>query len=195
MTQRDTAGTLRYLSEQRASGTTQWKQLCQKLARSARNIPAMFPSALSSAQGTPERYRVRNVADLKKGMVAYFDDPNDSNPFGHIVTVHGRDANGNVLVWSNMADGTVKLVQFDWFRKNWGDSFQFGATWLNGVELNLPKPPAPPARPITTGGHIKAAIESLDKAIAYHHAKGHARLVAALQRDRNDLKATLKNFS
>lgn len=121
--------------------------MCLACCRTARDIGPKYASAKLAAEATPQRYRVHNVADLRRGMVLYFDDPNDSNKFGHIVTMIGRvkGANRNslhdVLVRTNsVVSGRIVVVRGDYFQEHWGDSFQFGAFWLNGVELDYPKP-------------------------------------------------------
>jgi hypothetical protein len=78
-------------------------------------------------------------------MDLYFDDPHDSNPFGHIVTMIGRvkgydpDSLDDVLVRTNsVVSGRVVVVRASYFKAHWGDAFQFGAFWLNGFELDYP---------------------------------------------------------
>jgi len=118
---------------------------CLKVCRTARAIPSKYPSAKAAQDATPKKYRVQKVRDLRRGMVLFFDDPNDSNKFGHIVTMVGRVRGGDpdnlhdVLVESNsVVKGKVVVVRGDYFTEHWGDPFQFGATWLNGQELDTP---------------------------------------------------------
>jgi hypothetical protein len=117
--------------------------MCLAIAHDARALPAMFPSAKSAQDHTPSQFRVTRVRDLRKGMVLYFDDPHDSNPFGHIVTMIGRvkgydpDSLDDVLVQTNsVVSGRIVVVRASYFKAHWGDSFQFGAFWLNGSELD-----------------------------------------------------------
>jgi hypothetical protein len=119
--------------------------MCLKICRTARDIGSMFLSAKQAQDATPAEHRVHNVANLRRGMVLYFDDPNDSNKFGHIVTMIGRVKNpdrsdlNDILVRTNsVQDGRVVVVRASYFKEHWGDPFQFGATWLNGVELEIP---------------------------------------------------------
>lgn len=126
--------------------------MCQKVCRTARNLPSRFASAKISQDNTPKRFRVTKVRDLRAGMVLYFDDPNDSNKFGHIVTMIGRakgadwDSLDSVLVETNsVKKGELVVVRASYFKQHWGDDFQFGATWFNGFEIdvltsNKPKP-------------------------------------------------------
>jgi hypothetical protein len=64
--------------------------MCLKVCRTARNIPAKHLTAREAQDATPEAFRVYKVEDLRKGMIAYFDDPDDGNRAGHIVTIVGR---------------------------------------------------------------------------------------------------------
>lgn len=119
--------------------------MCLKIARSARDIAARFLTAKQAQDATPREHRVYRVADLRKGMVLYIDDPNDSNTAGHIVTMMGRVRNANVndlhdvLVKTNSVKANeLVTVRADYFTHHWGDQFQFGATILNGVELDVP---------------------------------------------------------
>lgn len=190
MTQRNTDKTLLWLREQHDSGSAQWYQQCLRLTRTARNIGPMFPSAISAQHSTPEKYRVHKLDNVKRGMVAYFDDPNDDNPFGHVVTVQGRHVDNSPFSWTNdVIRGKVSLVPMNYFPTHWGDSFQFAATWLNGVELDMPDGGAVQqvARP-----NIDDAIASLTKVIEQN--AGDTRLVSAMKRDRATLVTHKKRF-
>jgi hypothetical protein len=191
---RDTDETLSYLRSQHTSGSTAWRALCLKLQRVARGLPAAYPSALSAQHATPREHRVYDLGDVKQGMVAYFDDPDDSNPYGHITCVAGRTKDGELLHWTNDAagPGRVSLVRHSFFARYWGDQFQFAATWLNGYALDLPQKRKPPLE--GKGGTLNKAIDLLDKAIAHHKQQDHTRLVKALRRDRQELVETLRKF-
>lgn len=117
--------------------------MCQKVCRTARAIGSRFASAKQGQDATPKKYRVYKIRDLRAGMVLYFDDPNDSNKFGHIVTMIGRvrgadwDSLDSVLVETNSVKaGELVVVKGSYFKQHWGDDFQFGATWLNGFPLD-----------------------------------------------------------
>lgn len=119
--------------------------MCLKVCRTARGIPAVYPTAKMAQDATPRDHRITRVRDLRRGMVLYYDDPNDSNRAGHIVTMIGRvrgfdpDKLSDILVVSNsVRKGQLTTVRGDYFPRYWGDTFQFGATWLNGVELDVP---------------------------------------------------------
>lgn len=129
--------------------------MCLKVCRTSRDIGPMFATAKQAQDNTPKEHRVYKVRDLRKGMKIFFDDPNDSNKAGHIVTMIGRakgfdwDDLNDVLVETNsVVSGQLVVVRATYFKEHWGDDFQFGATWLNGQVLDVPaKKPAKPAQP------------------------------------------------
>lgn len=121
--------------------------MCLKVCRTARGIAAKYSSAKIAQDATPKAHRVHKVRHLRKGMVLYYDDPRDSNKFGHIVTMVGRvkgydpDSLHDILVSTNSVKrGELVVVRGDYFEKYWGDQFQFGATWFNGVDLGITNP-------------------------------------------------------
>lgn len=188
--------------------------MCLAICRTARNIGPKYASAFSAQHATPLKYRVKKAANIKTGMVGFFDDPNDSNPFGHIVTFVGvlKDhdpavLDNHVVRTNSVVSGQVVVVRADYFSQHWGDSFQFAATWLNGVEIEdlQPKPVAPtPAKKKRKGTNLLAALKSIEEGIpemrrAVHANAGNKRLANALGRDlskmietRNHLEAVLK---
>jgi hypothetical protein len=214
MTQRTTPETLAWYRENGSNPPINPDGMCLSMCRRARNIPPKYPSALSAQEATPEEYRFYNLDEVKRGMVMYFDDPADSNPYGHIVTVAGRvkgttDRNdpSKILVWTNsVVRGELVVVRANYFWKYWGDQFQFAATWLNGEEIDDLQPPEPrPPRQFptvkSTIENITDAINELNSAIIYHESRKHPRIVMALKRDRNHLrqvrrglKATTEEF-
>jgi hypothetical protein len=196
-TQRDTNAALAWYRDEATSPPFDPDGMCLKVCRTARNIGPMFPSAVSAQVATPMAARREAVANVRRGMVAYYDDPNDDNPFGHIVTVAGRAPGEDpstlrsLIVWTNSVKANVLVaVRGDYFPTHWGDEFRFGATWLNGQDLNLPTPPRP-----KLGANFTAAVESLEAALAYHRRKGHGRIVTALERDLAELRETLKTIN
>ncbi len=125
---------------------------CLQVVRTARDIAAMYPSAKALQDAVPREHRFYNVADLRQGMALFFDDPNDSNTFGHIVTqigrVKGADRSSldDILVETNsVVSGELVVVRASYFAQHWGDSFQFGTDWINGqvVDYFQPRPPKP----------------------------------------------------
>lgn len=183
--------------------------MCLKICRTARNIASMWPSALSAQIHTPFKYRVNKVANIKKGMIGFFDDPHDSNPFGHVVTFVGRvpDADPNslhdLIAESNsVVSGKVVKVRADFFPTHWGDSFQFAAPYLNGEEFfDLTQEPTPVKKPVKKKKHpnIKKTLANLDDGIPLMRAaieanKGNKRLTNALARDLDRMLKTRKHL-
>lgn len=118
--------------------------MCLKICRTARNIPARYPTAKAAQDATPREHRIEQVRHLRKGMVLYYDDPTDGNRAGHVATMIGRvkgfnpDSLADVLTITNSVHaGRLTVVRGDYFPRYWGDPFQFGATWLNGYELEM----------------------------------------------------------
>lgn len=120
---------------------------CLKVCRTARNIPVKFETARLAMLATPNEHRIHEVRKLRRSMVLYYADPNDGNTADHIVTMIGRvkgfdpDSLRDVLVETNSVKANeLVVVRGDYFYQHWGDPFVFGATWLNGVELDVPQP-------------------------------------------------------
>lgn len=177
--------------------------MCLKICRTARDLPALYPSAVAAQVATPKQFREYDIADIRRGMVGYFDDPNDSNPFGHIVTWVGRIKGvdpsklSSLLCRTNsVVSDEIVVVRGDYFPTHWGDQFQFAATWLNGQELEMgTKPPAPKPPPRPKTPRLQHAIEDLEAARSFHFKEGHDRIVRALTRDIKELQETLRNIS
>jgi hypothetical protein len=119
--------------------------MCLKVCRTARNIPARYPSAKEAQDATPQEFRVYQVEDLRKTRIGYFDEERDSNRFGHIATMIGRVRGFDPkalhdTLWetNDVKSNELVVVRGDYFERYWGDKFKFGATWLNGVELDVP---------------------------------------------------------
>lgn len=120
--------------------------MCLKIHRSARDIPARYLTARESMLATPEEHRIHKVRNLRKGMVAYHADPFDNNPADHITGVIGRmpnfdpdDLNDVLMVTNSIEADRLTVVRGTYFEQHWGDDFKFGATWLNGYELDIPQ--------------------------------------------------------
>lgn len=179
--------------------------MCLKICREARGLPAVYPSAVSAQQATPGEHRVHDVSKIRKGMVVYYDDPRDENPYGHVVTVIGRvkgedpSTLRSLLVRTNSVKADhVVVTRGDYFPQFWGDQYQFAATWLNGQALTFPEKaaPAPPKPPLTKAApNLRDAIEALQKAVEVHERRGNTRLVRALRRDIREIRQTIRDFS
>lgn len=127
--------------------------MCLKLCRTSRGIEAKYRTAKEAQDATPKEHRFTKVRDLRRGMKLFFDDPNDSNTAGHIVTMVGRlkghpvDQLDGILVATNsVVSGKIVVVRASYFGQYWGDSFQFGTDYLNGVEFDYFSKPVPPQR-------------------------------------------------
>lgn len=134
---------------------------CLKICRTARNVPAKYLTAKECQDAVPEANRVYAVRDLRRGMVAFFDNPGDSNVAGHIVTIIGRvkgfdpDSLHDVLcVTNSVQSGHLTVVRADYFEEHWGDPFKFGATWINGVEIDHPGPKGSKVERFNEGGPV-----------------------------------------
>ena len=181
-----------YCKAQDSSNTTKWYRMCLKLQRTARGLPAVYPTAASAQVATPQSERV-GLTGLKPGMIAY---TKGSNPAGHIVLVEGWKAGlknaSNLMVWSNDvgSDGKgVAAVPLQQILGGWRHSFQFGATWLNGYDFSEFNKPAVSVHG-TLGKNVEHAIEDLRKAVAFHKKGGNKDLVAILERDLKMIEAT-----
>lgn len=132
--------------------------MCLKVCRTSRDVGSKYLTAAECRDATPKEFRHYKVRDLRKGMKLYFGDPNDSNTADHIVTMIGRvkgfdwDDLNDVLVETNsVKSGELVVVRGTYFKQHWNDDFQFGANWINGVELDYagqkkiekPKQPEP----------------------------------------------------
>lgn len=182
-------------------GPPVWGALCLSLARQAPQLPPVYPSARAAADAVPVSQRITRVGALRRGMVAFFGSPTDSNPYDHVVTVAGwatpdpTDSLDDLLVWTNDAlrPGGVDLVRASFFPEHWGDPLMFGSTSVNGYDL-----PGYDHGEARTPGHIgvrlDAAMRSIRRAIAHHRAHGHRRIVAALTRDLAELRETRTLF-
>lgn len=176
--------------------------MCQKIARVARFIGPGYGSALAQQQATPMSLRVYDVAKAVRGMVAFFDDPNDDNPYGHIATLVGRVANadrddlGDCLFRTNaVVSNRIVVVRGDYFGKNWGDAYQFFGKTLNGVVLDLPEKKAPEPDPLPTlpprgVKRLEHMLDVYDEMIENH--KDRPRFVRAFREDKKEIRETLR---
>lgn len=177
--------------------------MCLMICRLARGLPAMYPSAVAAQEATPDKYRVTRVQDIRKGMVVYYDDPADSNKFGHIVTVVGRVAGedpsalSSLLVRTNsVKSGQIVVVRGDYFPRYWGDPFKFAATWLNGYAFpEFQEKPEPTPAISGKSANLKEAVRGIKKAIKVHEKAGHHRLVTVLTRNLRSLERTIDRFN
>lgn len=186
MAPQDSEAAARYLRLQHTTESDDWFRKCLVLQRTARGIPALAPSAIAAAALTPESERVYLIDDLRRGMVGYCDDPYDSNASGHIFYILGRDKENRILTWSNDVKGTgkVDVVYLDFYKARWGDTFQFGATWLNGYDFSDFNKPAEPVKHFSSlGDRYLSAIDDLKKIRVDKEKRNNKQLVRVLTRD------------
>lgn len=181
-----------FLLSEHKQGDTGWYRECLILQRTARGIPAVFPSAYAAAVGTPESERVYLEDHFRRGMVG-FSKGTDSA--GHIFYIAGRDHNGTVMAWTNdKRHGMVDLVPMSFFEDVWHHKILFAATYLNGYDFrDFNKPPKPVHA--TLGKNFDAGIQSLEKALEYHKRHNHDSLVALLTKDIKRMKKQLERHS
>lgn len=207
MTQRSTKSTVEWYRNHVTASQIGFDPdgMCQKICRTARNIGSGFPSALAQQLATPAEHRVHKISDIRRGMVMYFDDPNDSNPYGHIVTAVGRVKGadpaelGSILVRSNSVQSNqLTLVKADYFPRYWGDRFVFAGTWINGVALDLPDAKVKEPKPALGNRgaeRLRSVVLVLNDMIDNQQEQGDERLVRALRRDKRKVLETIERFS
>lgn len=169
MTQRTTDEALAWYETHTGTATLGFNPdgMCLKICRTARNLPGVYASAVEAQRATPAKHRITDLTGVRPGMVMYFDDPRDGNPFGHIVTVASVKAGGaktlsDIAVWTNsVSKGRVVKVTADHFPQHWGDGFVFASDWLNDSVLDLPK--TKPAEPTVKKPAAKKANEIVFK--------------------------------
>lgn len=181
--------------------------MCQKICRTARGIGSGYASALAQQQATPRDLRVYDVSRAVVGMVAFWDDPNDSNPYGHIATLVGRaeggdrDSLGDCFFRTNsVVANQIVVVRGDYFERYWGDRFQFFGKTINGVILDLPdrKPEKPEPEPLPNlpkGGvaRLERMLDVYDEMIENHSDK--PRFVKAFRRDKREIRQTIERLT
>lgn len=119
--------------------------MCLKVCRTSRDIPSKYMTAKECQDAVPKELRFTRVRDWRKGMKLFVDDPRDSNTAGHIVTIVGRvkgfdwdDPNDVIVETNSVVSGQLVRVRATYFKTHWGDTIQFAAPWINGVELDYP---------------------------------------------------------
>lgn len=185
-----TEQTVAFLKKKRDSGTRNYKGLCMRLAREARGFDyGIYPSALSCMLATPKKYRVTDQKKVKVGMVGFFVDPDDSNPYEHIATCVGHDKDGDPIWGTNLADGSVRFVSHRYFARHWGDHFKFAASSLGTHVIEDLQP-----KPVERGKRLKKTIRELEKIAKQQRKLGREGIARRLDRDIADLRDTLKRL-
>ena len=179
-----------FYKKQRDTGSKSWKGLCMKLARSAYGFDTgIYPSALACMVATPKKYRVTALKDVKVGMLGFFVDPDDDNPFEHIAACVGHNKEGLPIWGTNLADGSVAFVGHDFFELHWGDKFNFAASSLGTFVIDELQKEEKPER--VKAKRIRKVIRELVKAQKAQRKQGHVRIADRLAKDIADLRKTL----
>ena len=122
---------LAWLAEQGQSGTTEWNQLCLKLARTAYGVPAVHPDAKTAWKAT----KVRGKGEPPRGAAVWWD----RGKYGHVAIADGR---GNVLGNDFRVGGRVRLTSIDSMSAALGGKPTGWSRDLNGITV-LPAPDGP----------------------------------------------------
>lgn len=175
-----------FIREQIRSDTHAWFRKCLVLQRTARGIPAVFPTALSAALATPKTERVLDRNNWRRGMVAFSYDPKIPGTAGHVFFIVGR-LDGQIITGTNDAKspGAVDFVPLSFYEDVWGHKIQFAATMLNGYDFSdFNKPPVQVLEG-TLGDNYTKSIDILKKIRAQKREKLGADhpLVLALDND------------
>lgn len=176
---------------------TRWGAMCEGLQRSAHGFEAAFASAFAHEIATPKSERL----DPREAPISSFifvDDPNDSNPYGHVVGKWGDGGSGKLEdipvatndVADNKADydyGNVTVVRLGWFPQHWGDRVQFATLWCGGDEIPSYTPQTgkeDTARWVKTAiVRAEAVVELMRKARQDNDQKIHPAHERAIQRE------------
>lgn len=192
------ADAAQFMQLQHKTGSRDWFRKCLILQRSGRKIPAVAPTAIAAAHLVPESERVYKVKDFRHGMVAFSDDPFDSNTAGHVYYICGRNKDDVILTWSNdvKVSGGVDCVPLSFYQDHWGDKLLFAATNLNGYDFSdFNKPAVPINRYEHLGDRYLAAIDDLKKIRRDKHSHDADRMFKILTRDIDRMEAHYKKFA
>lgn len=195
---RNTEQAAAFLKDEVISGSHEWERLCLKLQRTARGIPAMYPTALSASMSIPKSERIYNIDDARRGMVGFSYDPRIPGTAGHIFAFTGRHK-GVMITSTNDAKepGAVDYVPFNFYKEQWGQTFQFAATWLNGYDFSDFNKPPEPVHTGSLGEQYAESMRILEKVYYQKRRKfgPENALVLALKRDLNKMKKRLLDYS
>jgi hypothetical protein len=187
-----TAQAIAFLKQKRDTNAT-YPSLCMRLAREARGFTyGIYPSALSCMLATPKKYRVTDPKKVKVGMVGFFVDPDDANPFEHIATCVGIDKRGLPIWGGNVAGGLVRFVSHEFFERNWGDKFNFAASSLGTHVIPDLQDTGKPE--VQKGKRLKKIIRELEKVERAQRKLGRNHIANRVAEDIKSLKATLKKI-
>lgn len=121
---------INFLYTQIESGTSAWKQLCEKLARTAYGLSGTFPSAFAHFRAIPaNKKRNKDAEGAPTGALGFWN----TGPYGHIAV-----STGNGSFFTNLSDGTVGIKSASQLA-NWGPLM--GVTepwWSNKNYIDIP---------------------------------------------------------
>jgi hypothetical protein len=116
------------------SPSRDWTGYCLMWVRTMLGIPVKYPSAIKAWEGAADKHTSGNPPE---GVPVFWRGGN----FGHVALSAGG---GKVYSTDIRRRGKVDLVPITEIRDRWGYTYLGWATDLNGVDITLPAPPAPP---------------------------------------------------
>lgn len=151
-----------------------WGAMCEGLWRSGHGFPATFGSAIAHQLATPKSERL-DIREAPIGSAVFYDDPRDSNPFGHITGLWARKSPTDIDVATNDVRngsyeyGSVSVVPHTWFKANWGDDLQFATLWCGPYKVEVVGgkvvPPKPPTGRQDTAALVHRAINNAEQVV------------------------------
>jgi hypothetical protein len=121
-----------WLAGEQDTGSTEWNQLCLKLARTAYGVPAVHPDAKTAWKATKHRGK----GDPIRGALVWWDN----GKYGHVAVA---DGNGNVVGNDFRAGGRVRKTSIASMSSALGRKPAGWSRDLNGYVV-VPAPAAEP---------------------------------------------------
>lgn len=136
--------TFDYLREQHDDPTQSWYRLCLSLARKARGLDGLYPTAWSQWINAKQRHKITSdtvdwEAVPRCSPLFYYGPPSGGVLYGHVTTFWGIHKSIGPLCWTNDAKrtGGVDMVHPLWFESHWGHELVGWTGDLAGVDLKL----------------------------------------------------------
>jgi len=190
-----------------------WKAKCEALQRSgheaasppgSHDFDPAFMSAFAHMIATPKSERI----DPREAPISAFifvDDPNDSNPFGHVVGKwdHAKVLEEIPVVTNDVSDneagydaGNVTVVPLGWFPPHWGDAIQFATLWFGAHEIPTVVSPKQDTAKWIEQSIVRAegVVELMKKALRDNDGKQHPRHERAIQREIADQRKVIADL-